>query len=422
MTAHDQVADDQAETPPPSQRHLGKYELLRLLARGGMGEVHLARLGGELGFEKHLVVKTIRAELAADPHFVELFAAEARTAVALNHPNIAPIYELGRAEDGSLYTAMGWVDGPSLQQLLERLRSQGEQLEPAAALYIIREVLDGLAYAHSSAHARPSLVHRDLTPRNVLVDRSGRVQIVDFGIAKPVDAEVRGIMGSAGYMAPEQARGGAVDPRADVFSVGCVLYELLSGHRAFPSEGVWVSPQPLTDLAGQSPVLEVLPSILDRALAIEPGRRYADAGEFLRALAPVLAEFAPAYGTLDLAALLRTRFPDGWEQAPSGDGEGDGQTPATRQTGEVRTFATRLTPLPRGGTSPDLEAQDGDAASSKADDAEQETPVDLARVAPSLAITALEANRKAKRAYYLVTAILFVLALLWFGVFDMDAP
>ncbi len=316
---------------PERVRTLGKYELLRLIARGGMGEVHLARLPGELGFEKRLVIKTIRSDLAADPRFVELFAAEAKIAVALSHPNIAPIYELGRAADGTLYTAMGWVDGPSLETVGQRLRSLGRTLELDAALFITRELLDGLAHAHSRDRDRPPVVHRDITPRNVLADRSGRVQIVDFGIAKPAQTEVVGRMGSAGYMAPEQARGEPVDPRADVFGVGCVLYELLTNERALADEGVWMLPN-LARLP--APVA----SVLERALALEPAERFADAEAFLRAVAPILATEAPTFGTRDLAAILAQLRGDDWETAT------DEQTPATRITGAVETFATRATP------------------------------------------------------------------------------
>ncbi|WP_181233720.1 serine/threonine-protein kinase [Enhygromyxa salina] len=331
-----------AGNPSQATRELGKYQLLRLLARGGMGEVYLARLPGELGFEKLLVVKTIRADLAADPRFVELFAAEAKTAVALSHPNITPIYELGRADDGTLYTAMGWVDGPSLQLLGDRLRELDRPLELDAALFIVREILDGLAHAHSPGRDRQPVVHRDITPRNVLVDRSGRVQIVDFGIAKPANTEAVGAMGSAGYMAPEQARGETVDPRADVFSVGCVLYELLTRERAFTSEGVWMAPD-LRSIPVQ------LHALLERALAIEPRARFADADQFLRALAPILAELAPVFATRDLAAILRELFPDDW-QSEAGDAGGSSHTPATKLTGPVQPFATRL----RSSTTPEL--------------------------------------------------------------------
>jgi eukaryotic-like serine/threonine-protein kinase len=319
------------------RRTLGKYELVRLIARGGMGEVHLARLPGELGFEKLLVVKTVRAELAADPRFVELFAIEAKTAVGLSHPNIAPIYELGRAEDGSLYTAMGWVDGPSLQVLGDRLRELDRRIDPGAALFIAREILEGLAHAHRPDRSRPPIVHRDITPRNVLVDRSGRVQIVDFGIAKPAEANARAA-GSVGYMAPEQARGEAVDPRADVFSVGCVLYELLSNQRAFTREGVWAAPD-FAAIAG--PLREPLACALD----LDPQQRYADADAFRRALAPILAELAPTFGSRDLADLLHELFPDGaWEDEQRMHVAGE-DTPATNMSGVaglVQTFATRL--------------------------------------------------------------------------------
>jgi serine/threonine-protein kinase len=331
------AADTSAEP-----RTLGKYELVRLIARGGMGEVHLARLPGELGFEKLLVVKTVRAELAADPRFVELFATEAKTAVGLSHPNIAPIYELGRAEDGSLYTAMGWVDGPSLQVLGDRLRELDRRIDAGAALFIAREILEGLAHAHRPDRSRPPIVHRDITPRNVLVDRSGRVQIVDFGIAKPAHADARAA-GSVGYMAPEQARGEAVDPRADVFSVGCVLYELLTNQRAFASEGVWMAPD-----------LSAIPSLVHEPLAcaldLDPKRRYADADAFRRALAPILAELAPTFGSRDLGDLLHELFPDGaWEDEQRTHVAGE-DTPATNLGALVQTFATRLRPT----TEPDF--------------------------------------------------------------------
>jgi serine/threonine protein kinase len=330
------AADTSAEP-----RTLGKYELVRLLARGGMGEVHLARLPGELGFEKLLVIKTVRTELAADPRFVELFATEAKTAVGLSHPNIAPIYELGRAPDGSLYTAMGWVDGPSLQVLGERLRELGRRLELGAALFIAREILEGLAHAHRPDRERPPIVHRDITPRNVLVDRSGRVQIVDFGIAKPADADASPrstkttrAAGSVGYMAPEQARGEAVDPRADVFSVGCVLYELLTNQRAFEREGVWMSP----DL---SAIPKPLHEPLARALDLDPQRRYGDADGFRRVLAPILAELAPTFGSRELGDVLHDLFPDGaWEDEQRIHGD-EGHTPATNVGGRLQTFATR---------------------------------------------------------------------------------
>ncbi len=302
-----------------------------------MGDVHLAKLSGELGFEKLVVVKTIRAELASDPRFVELFASEAKTAVSLSHPNITPIYELGRADDGTLYTAMGWVDGPSLAQWIDRRRNQGsEGFEIGAALAIVRELLDALAHAHSREQGRTPVVHRDVTPRNVLVERSGRVQLVDFGIAKPAGTG-GGVQGSAGYMAPEQARGEPVDPRADLFSVGTLLYELLTLEQAFPHEGIWSLP----DMRAIHPRLRPL---LERALALDPAERFTDARAFLREVAALQAELAPGYASPDLSAALREQFSTrGWTNPeivrPAG------ATPSTRVTPVHRTvaFATRST-------------------------------------------------------------------------------
>ena len=236
---------------------------------------------------------------------------------------------------------MGWVDGPSLGAVGVRLRERGRRLELDAALWITRELLDGLAHAHAGDRERPPVVHRDINPRNVLLDRSGRVQIVDFGIAKPADAEVAARMGSVGYMAPEQARGEPADPRADVFAVGCVLYELLTNERAFTDDGVWAPPS----LAG---VPESARPLLERALALDPDQRFADADAFLRALGPVLLDHAPSFGARDLAAILAELFRAGWEPSPTGPGD---HTPATRvgadaSAGAVQTFATRVTPLP----------------------------------------------------------------------------
>lgn len=311
----------------------GKYRLTRLLARGGMGEVYLARLVGELGFEKRLVIKTILPHLAAKPRFVEMFAAEAKTAVALSHGNIVPIYELGRAGD-IFYIVMGHVDGPSVSTILDAYRAGERVPELGIALHIVRGVLTGLAYAHTPEPGRHAVVHRDITPRNVLVDRSGQVRIVDFGIAAPVDAEVDMRGGSTGYASPEQIRGDTVDPRADVFSTACLLYELVTLERAFPKDGVWMQP----DLDG---VPDELKKPLADAMSIDPAGRPADAHELLERLAPAFARHAGMVGDSQLAAHLRALFPEGWDShsqpAVAGVAGKQGKRP------ETHTFATRLT-------------------------------------------------------------------------------
>ena len=287
------VAED---LPPhvPLGREFGKYRLTRRLARGGMGEVYLARLVGELGFERQLVIKTILPELAEKPRFIEMFAAEAKTAVALSHGNIVPAYELGRAAD-TFYIAMGYVDGPSVAQLLEV--AQLKHLDPdiPAGLHVMRGVLAGLSYAHREEPGRQAVVHRDITPRNVLIDRSGQVRIVDFGIAAPARRQVGVRAGSIGYMSPEQARGDAADPRADVFSAGCLLYELCTHQRAFPKEGVW-------SLPAFDDVPEEVRGPLERALAIREavhGPDHPDVAQSLNNLASV----RDAMGSYEAAAL-----------------------------------------------------------------------------------------------------------------------
>lgn len=324
-----------AEALPPGAplgREFGKYRLTRRLARGGMGEVYLARLVGELGFEKQLVIKTILPELAEKPRFIEMFAAEAKTAVALSHGNIVPAYELGRAAD-TFYIAMGYVDGPSVAQMLEAAEAKGREPDIAAGLHVMRGVLAGLSYAHREEPGRPAVVHRDITPRNVLIDRSGQVRIVDFGISAPARRQVGVRAGSIGYMSPEQARGDAADPRADVFSVGCLLYELCTHTRAFPKEGIWSTP----DLTS---VPEEVRGPLERALAIDPDERFKDASALNAALRGAFTRYIATYDDATLARTLSELFPQGWSRGEDRDSD-SGERPVLR--GPSETYATRLT-------------------------------------------------------------------------------
>lgn len=339
-----------------------------------MGEVYRASLVGELGFEKALVIKTILPELAAQPRFIEMFAAEAKTAVALSHGNIVPIYELGRAED-TFYIVMGYVDGPSVAELLAVHRRRGHPPPLGVSLSIVRGVLSGLAYAHTAEPGRPAVVHRDITPRNVMVDRSGQVRIVDFGIASPASATVAVRAGSTGYVAPEQARAEAVDPRADVFSTACLLYELLTLERAFPSEGVWIAPD-ITRLP------EATRTPIARALALDPRERPADASAFLSALGEAITRHAATFSESDLAAHLRMLQPDGrWTPEP----EADGVTPTTAVRPTTMTFATRLTSV--------TAATDGDASPSDEASATRD-PVEGTRHATGEPTAAAPARRR----------------------------
>ncbi|MBX3183744.1 MAG: serine/threonine protein kinase [Polyangiaceae bacterium] len=203
----------------------GKYVLERAIASGGMAHVYLATLRGAVGFRKRLVVKQIRPELASDPAFVERFVEEAKTTVGLNHPNIVPVYELG-VELGVYYIALEFCEGITLGDLL----TQSGPLSASEGAYLGVEICRALDYAHR----RAQVIHRDVTPRNVLIDEEGAVRVIDFGIAAPVesDGELKEVFGSPGHMPPEQLAG-RVTPATDVFAVGALLLEAWSGRAPF---------------------------------------------------------------------------------------------------------------------------------------------------------------------------------------------
>ena len=221
---------------PPS---VGKYQVLERLAVGGMAELFKARAAGEHGFEKLVVVKKILPQLAADPAFIQMFLDEARLTAQLDHPNIVHVFELGTDAD-TPYIAMQWVDGVDLLALMRECARTQLRLPAQLAALIAREVLDALDYAHhaTSAEGRPlGLVHRDISPGNVLVSKRGDVKLTDFGIARAAErqhkTEAGMLKGKYGYMSPEQVSGSELDGRSDVFSLGVVLIEMVMARRLF---------------------------------------------------------------------------------------------------------------------------------------------------------------------------------------------
>jgi serine/threonine protein kinase len=221
----------------------GNYFLTRRLAVGGMAEVYAAKLYGADGFEKDIVIKQILPQYARDPEFVQSFVAEAKIAVTLSHANVVGIYELGRV-DGTYFIAMEYVDGLDVFTMIDTAKRANEAISPGTALYITEEVAKGLDYAHRKVgpDAMPlGLVHRDLSPRNVLVSKEGEVKILDFGIAKTRSDYAAAmpktragvVKGTSGYMSPEQAVGDEVDARTDVYQAGLLLFELLTGRALF---------------------------------------------------------------------------------------------------------------------------------------------------------------------------------------------
>lgn len=213
----------------------GRYTLLGLVARGGMGEIYQARYDGVAGFEKTCIIKKIRREYARDKSFVDRFLDEGRLLVSLTHSNIVQIFDMG-VVDGEYYLAMEYVDGADLRMLLRHIAPQCVPLSIAIGVCI--EVLRGLSYAHRSkdAHARSSgIVHGDVSPSNILISHEGEVKLIDFGIARPARTHSNDdkVQGKLAYMSPEQAHGEALDCRTDIFSTGIVLFEMLAGRRPF---------------------------------------------------------------------------------------------------------------------------------------------------------------------------------------------
>jgi len=284
---------------------LGKYQLLRKLATGGMAEVFLAKTAGPMGFEKQLVIKRILPHLAEDPQFVQMFLGEAKLAAQLNHPNLVQIFDFGESE-GSYFIAMEYIDGPTVRLLLQRAREQSLAVPFVLAARIVSAAAEGLAYAHEFTDAVTDeslqLVHRDVSPDNILISRSGSVKVVDFGIAKARGVshhtQTGTIKGKVAYMAPEQLKGDVLDRRVDLYGLGVVLYELLTLN--MPYEAVSdaslvqkVLYDPYVPPAERRPELPLaLQQVLTQLLAKNRDHRYEDC----RALQADLERYIHATG------------------------------------------------------------------------------------------------------------------------------
>ena len=306
-------------------RRFGAYALFDFVGKGGMAEIYLARHTTELGAARQCVVKVILPELAGRKEFADMLVAEAKLAARLSHANVVQVFDLGR-EDGQLFIAMEYVEGFDLAQLLRSCSRQKVGLPPEYALHIVLEALRGLDYAHRLADdGEPlGLVHRDVSPSNVLVSFDGEVKVCDFGIARAnalaggaVEGAEEAIKGKAGYMSPEQARGDAVDARSDVFAAGIVLWELVQGRRMYKVEGD-KRPEALLELARAADVPELvargLPeeeelfAIVRRALAKDPAERFPSAGAMHRELEAWVQKAKLGASQIKLGAWLLEHF------------------------------------------------------------------------------------------------------------------
>ncbi|MCB9728374.1 MAG: serine/threonine protein kinase [Deltaproteobacteria bacterium] len=298
-------------------RRLGKYELLERIALGGMAEVYRARQEGPAGFEKELVVKRILPQHARDEQFIEMFLDEARLAVRLAHPNIVQIIELGY-EDGSYFIAMEYISGISLGDLMDRAAVLGVRLPYHYVARIIASVCAGLDYAHafSDADGTPiGLVHRDVSPDNVLISYNGAVKMIDFGVAKAATNETKTssgvVKGKFCYMSPEQIQGQPLDGRSDIFSVGILLYEACVGTRPFSESSglgtvsaIMTQDPPLPRERAPDMPLE-LQAVILRALVKDRDQRYSQCRQMQRELEQFIQTHAQYVGESDIGEFVR---------------------------------------------------------------------------------------------------------------------
>ncbi len=304
----------------PNPIPFGKYYLLERINVGGMAEVYKAKAFGVEGFERLLAVKKILSSIAEDEAFINMFIDEAKIAGQLNHPNIAQIFDLGKV-DGSYFIALEYIGGKDLKTIFERARRLGEKVSIPRVCYFIMKVCEGLGHAHAKKGPDGNdlnIVHRDVSPQNVLISYEGEVKIIDFGIAKAQgktsQTQVGILKGKFSYMSPEQVRGLHIDHRSDIFSLGIVLYELLTLERLFLGESDFDTLEKIRKVEMSPPSLynphipKELEDIVLKALARSPDDRYSDSGEFAEALERFMRSQGYYFTNKDLAAYMKESF------------------------------------------------------------------------------------------------------------------
>jgi eukaryotic-like serine/threonine-protein kinase len=281
-------------------KRCGRYQLLELLGRGGMADVYAACRFDIDGPRTRFALKLLQRKWSLDPQLRAMFESEARLTTSLNHPNLVRVYEAGE-HLGLPFMVMEYVDGVSCAKVLRTVASRGERLPAGPALVICAEVLKGLSHAHGATDESGrslGIVHRDVSPGNILVSRSGRIKLADFGIARSTQIDHHTdpgqVKGKFGYMSPEQVMGDEeLDARSDLFSLGVVLAEMLLGRRLFSGKGEFevltrMYEADLAVLEEESSRLEpALVTLLKKALQRDRSRRFQTAGEFLAALSDV---------------------------------------------------------------------------------------------------------------------------------------
>lgn len=303
---------------PTFPRIFGTYVLEELLSRGGMAEIYRAQRTGPHGFRKTVVLKKILPGLARNDDFRALFIEEAKTVALLDHPHIVPVHELGEVND-DLFMTMEYVNGFDLKTMLREAHNKGLKLPLDLAVYIGARVASALdfAYTREGPDGRPlQIVHRDVSPANIMISFAGTVKLTDFGISKPssyIEARKHAPQGRLQYMSPEQAAGGPLDARSDIFSLGVILYEMIAGRRPFAGN----PDMPSVDEVRKADIVPLrfissrvtprLERVVMSAVASAPDDRYSEAGKMAAALDRVLHEH-PAVGSPQLAQFMRFVF------------------------------------------------------------------------------------------------------------------
>ena len=294
----------------------GQYVLVEKIATGGMAEVWKARMRGVEGFQKIVAIKKILPHLSDNQDFIEMFVDEAKLAAQLNHNNIIHIYDLGKIQS-SYYIAMEYIDGFDLKTILRRGEERGHPMQVELALFIASKIAAALDYAHRKRdfdEREMGLVHRDVSPQNVLISQEGDIKLCDFGIAKAASkashTQAGALKGKLQYMSPEQAWGRAIDRRSDIFALATVLFEMLTGRKLFAGDNELSILEQVREARVTAPSLyndEVTPEIdkiVIKALQKDPVNRYQTAGEMARDLDAILYSFRPTPTSADLAIYM----------------------------------------------------------------------------------------------------------------------
>ena len=322
---------------------IDRYVVLEHLSEGGMGAIYVGKKLGAGGFEMEVVLKQLLPEFTQQEEFIDLFLREAKLSATLDHANIVHTIDLVTA-GGEYFIVMEYLPGGDLRTLLKKAKRRGKRFSPAAAIYISREVLSALSYAHSKRDfdGNPlKLIHRDVSPSNVLLSYAGEVKLTDFGIAKAAThtSLFYKVKGKIGYMSPEQAKSEPLDSRSDLYSLAVCMYEILTGERLFVHAGLTTSAdeiysQPVPQISKKVPGLTPeLDAIMKRALSISPTTRYQTAGEFQEALMRCAHRNGLLMSAPELAKELREACgpTDQWR----GDDEDDDELEVPRAGTEV---------------------------------------------------------------------------------------